>query len=434
VACSPDGLEWLTLALDPFHDYQRPVAGYPDTDNSHTIVSCQQSTVEISHPPFAVGNWDCHVYTQPFTQTLRYMVAGHVQNGDQDVYAWTAGTQIPPGIVGILSEDAGNSVFPNSTDVYAPIHGDSHNIISPEFNTPNARVIGWGVEVTNTTAELNKQGTVTVYRMPQNVSKGLACIATQANLNGVTEIAKMKFLPSNASAALKLGGAQQWAAKDGVYMVVTQSSVDNPLVSPTGINPVYCDNNTNGSTVYYTEPITVSPGGVPVAQPALNFNSSVVGKVLPYNSSGAIFSGLSNSSTLRIRTKVYIERAPTIAEQSLSVLASPSAPYDSVALRAYSDALSMLPPGVPVGFNAAGDWWKMVLKALAVTARPLGSMLGPFGSMAGNFVADAAVNKFRNTNNSNARRTTQVDTIDSNCKVPVINGQAKKKKKKRTKA
>ena len=35
-----DGKEWLTLALDPFHDYNKQVAGYPDADASHTVVSC----------------------------------------------------------------------------------------------------------------------------------------------------------------------------------------------------------------------------------------------------------------------------------------------------------------------------------------------------------------------------------------------------------
>lgn len=55
-----DGKEWLTLALDPFHDYNKQVAGYPDADGSQTVVSCYQYQTDVS----SVGgaNWDCHIY------------------------------------------------------------------------------------------------------------------------------------------------------------------------------------------------------------------------------------------------------------------------------------------------------------------------------------------------------------------------------------
>jgi len=64
---SADGRDWLTLAVDPFHDLLHPIAGYPDADSSHTVVSCYQYSLDISKPPAAAGNWDLHIMTNPWS-------------------------------------------------------------------------------------------------------------------------------------------------------------------------------------------------------------------------------------------------------------------------------------------------------------------------------------------------------------------------------
>ena len=42
------GRDWLVLALDPFHDLEKSVAGYPDADSSMTVVSCYQGAIDLS--------------------------------------------------------------------------------------------------------------------------------------------------------------------------------------------------------------------------------------------------------------------------------------------------------------------------------------------------------------------------------------------------
>lgn len=60
---TPDGKEWITLALDPFHDYNKQIAGYPDADASQTVVSCFQYQADLVAP--GAVNWDCHIYNAP---------------------------------------------------------------------------------------------------------------------------------------------------------------------------------------------------------------------------------------------------------------------------------------------------------------------------------------------------------------------------------
>lgn len=68
---SPEGRDWLTLALDPFHDYNHQVAGYPDANCSQTVVSCYQYQVEVAAPPGIAPNtnWDAHIYNMPICRT-----------------------------------------------------------------------------------------------------------------------------------------------------------------------------------------------------------------------------------------------------------------------------------------------------------------------------------------------------------------------------
>jgi hypothetical protein len=111
-------------------------------------------------------------------------------------------------------------------------------------------------------------------------------------------------------------------------------------------------------------------------------------KYLPFNTAGVFFTGLSNSTTLRLKMKVYVESAPGFLDTSLSVLATPSAPYDAKALELYSWALGVLPAAVHVSENAMGDWWKRVLGVLGSAAPQVGKFFGPLGEMAGGAAHD----------------------------------------------
>jgi len=61
---SDDGRRWIVRAVDPFHDTQVKPAGFPDFDQSGTVVQEINMSVTIG-PPATVtsgSNWDCHVF------------------------------------------------------------------------------------------------------------------------------------------------------------------------------------------------------------------------------------------------------------------------------------------------------------------------------------------------------------------------------------
>jgi len=121
--------------------------------------------------------------------------------------------------------------------------------------------------------------------------------------------------------------------------------------------------NVNEVTAPNVQPIPTALMGVPQ-------------KYVPFNSTGVMMSGLSPTSTFRIKMKMYVERAPHFNDVTIAPLATPSAPYDATVLRLYSAALSQLPVAVPVSMNAFGDWFADVLSVIADVAGPIGSLVG----------------------------------------------------------
>jgi hypothetical protein len=103
-----------------------------------------------------------------------------------------------------------------------------------------------------------------------------------------------------------------------------------------------------------------------------------VQKTAPFDTTGAFFTGLSQQTTLLVKLRVYVERAPSFKDYALAPLASPSAGYDINALQLYAQAINMLPCAVKVDENAAGDWFRAVVSVLKHAAGPIGVALNPF--------------------------------------------------------
>lgn len=65
---SPDGLKWLTEAMDPFHDSALQPSGFPDMITSRSVVQCVPLQATVSAP--GGSNWDCHIFHLPFSSGL----------------------------------------------------------------------------------------------------------------------------------------------------------------------------------------------------------------------------------------------------------------------------------------------------------------------------------------------------------------------------
>jgi len=109
----------------------------------------------------------------------------------------------------------------------------------------------------------------------------------------------------------------------------------------------------------------------------------VAARVHPVHQSGAIFSGLSNATTLTVNCNIYYEAFPSSSDEDILVLARPSNPYDEKALEYYSTLMQSMPVGVMVKYNGLGDWFAMGLSKLASSVGGAMSMLPGLPGMIG---------------------------------------------------
>lgn len=376
-----DGKDWFIMAMDPFHDYSRQLAGFPDADGSATVVSCYQYELDVSKPAGCAGNWDAHVFTLP-TMSKTILSPFTVANGPRVIQGNAGENSIYAGPLNVISADAGQPLCPTATAAFAPTNLTMANIDCLTDAVPGrSRVIGWGVEVVNTSAEIYKQGALTMYRMPQDNQLDQFTVVNSAGTRASTRLTTlMRTPPPTADYAMKLHGSVQWGAADGFYMVVPQNNVNNPMTCPTGVDLSLTDKSQQafGDRVYQMFPSEIDS---PTTQAGIALGKSgpcapYYQKYVPFNTVGAFLTGLSPQTTLRVKMKIYVEMAPTPIQSSLVVLASPSAAYDYKALALYSAAVAMLPVSVRVSENAAGDWFRRVLEIVGLVATPMGLAFG----------------------------------------------------------
>jgi len=291
------------------------------------------------------------------------------------------------GVATFKYDDAGTSVQPFLTSL-APY-------LSGEY-----RVIAMGFEVINTTSELNVQGLVTVYRQPTPaLDSAKSVLATSGaydsggsptvhNLQfGYPDVLKCNTPPSTPGEALLLDGSKQWKAKEGCYCVATMNSSENPAGGNTATPILHVSSQDNtaasaGVAWIYVRPSASLPSpfqGITVSVPQITptDQTSIVTyptggvEMQPFNQFGALFTGLSNSTTLQVNATYYIERFPTQQDSDLVVLARNSCHGDSVAKDLYSEIVKEMPVGVPQRMNGMGEWFADAVSSAADFISPV---------------------------------------------------------------
>jgi len=159
------------------------------------------------------------------------------------------------------------------------------------------------------------------------------------------------------------------------------------------------------------------------------YNSLQSDSLLPFDVSGAYFAGLSNQTSLTITVRWYIERCPTIDEIDLVVLATPSPTYDPDALRVYSDAMHAIPPGVPVGMNPAGEFFRQIVSNIRRLAPKVGRVVQEVAGVPGAALLGAAVGRVAEVvERKTTRKPSGAVTTTTTTRVPRPPPQPAKKK------
>lgn len=372
---TPAGLKWLICATDPFHDEPISCDGYPDLTTSNVITQTLNLTTQITVPSSIPSGqpWDCHIFFLPCSPPLTFVPPGTGLGGTSPAFRLHAVT--PSG--GLVLNGSSSFLYSGVNTVSCPsgvdwISNPGSGATQPALAIPQSycsgffRLIGCGFEVVNTTAELYKGGTVTVYKSPSYAS-------TCATDLGLTTFANAP--PSTQSNAALYPTSRTWGAADGCYVVQSLNNSEVPFISSLPVKgaglivslDVNALTNGSGSRLCF---LPTSGAVVPGATAPMN-------DTFPFDISGAVFTGLHYNTTLQVTTRYILERIPSITEPDLLVLSRSPASDDPNVIELYQRVVSNLPVGVKVSDNPEGEWFLDVLDALAAAAPALGLALAP---------------------------------------------------------
>jgi len=428
---TPEACDWVKSALDPFHDQQlEHVRGYPDVSTDPTVVVKVRQALTVSAPPGlqADQTWDCHIVTSPIDfnpmsasslvaadahafgrpetgtpgSALSLLnAAGTIQTFDLDQERFYTRTGRMDGLL-INSVPADSIEDRNWT--YTPLHcpeegGGGYQLQQInldnylDFQTSDFgvyRLIYSGFEVVNTTAQIYKQGAVTVYEYGNSFETAASSPVvgnapdvsnTSSYINGYPYIPPknptswFRCPPNTIAEAKIMPGSHSWAAADGCYCTA-KFQTDNPFQGMTQRPFCIAQNEPTAgpNSGYYQTGSNTPSGGSYASDYTLGYDRLLAGNTPPsafggpvhfsrMNTTGAYFTGLSPQTTLFVTWRVGIERLPAANKPTFLALAQPSAPFDPPALVLYSMVANVLPPGCPQGYNDAGKWFKWISDA-----------------------------------------------------------------------
>ena len=384
---SPNGKNWLIMALDPNHDSQIDLAGYPDTNSAHTIVKKVVKEYQIGNGG-ALGNYDLHIFTLPelinggTVVNPSFTTASYDPDDDQ-VTIFPTGPDLCRGPVCWSVANPGGDTTPSTYGAFAPVAWGCADF-NDQLEDGATRVVGFAIEAINTTADIYRQGSVTCYEMPQFQEEDVCDYLSEALVSGSQNIVSLsRQPPSKVAEATILAGSTKWPASEGAYAPVYQYTLENDLKVPHHAMRVFKKNDSLTDFTVALSDVQKIKGEDP--------DFETYGKQtqeIPYNTKGIYFTGLSNQSTITLVVTMIIEIAP--AYGNLVSLARPSPSLDWDALKTYSAIVPHIGVATKSKNNASGDWFRTITKLVAAVSPAVGAVFGPEGAAIGKAVSETA--------------------------------------------
>lgn len=389
---SQAGREWVTAAIDPYHDTALRICGYPDIEESPSISQVVKRTYTISKPTSAgSGNWDAHISSFPW---LKAMDVNSFTETNNLLVPTTTNITAGTGLGGLMVDTVPSTTPPTPTFQMVVAGGSAPSWVSLDSTDTQAFTVGvWrqiahGFEVVNTTSELNIQGLVTSYAAPfpqrntKSSSSVFAFVATTPPTIalGSLDVLNTSMCPTTPSAAMLLPGSRQWKAKEGAYIVPRLNNQD--LAAGLDNTGIVVTSSSDPVAPLFVVGAGVTGVTVPPSLFVLDNYVNEASFITDFNWGGAYFTGLSSETTLTINEIRIFERFPSVqiaSDSQLVVLAQPSPKYDQQAMELYSVVSAMMPTGVPQKMNGIGEWFKEAVQearnaiapALAAIPHPL---------------------------------------------------------------
>lgn len=395
---SDQGRQWCVSALDPFHDYQQTLRGYPDLTSERSVVQMYSQALTISAP--AASTYSARIV---FTGLEGY-AGSYIKNGTIGglQYSTLVGSSKTMEPVMIFTADGVN--VPNMQNYYTGVAGVAKVGLGTYVDETHSkqRLIGIAIEVHNTTADIYKQGTVTVAQIPAKESwHNVIMNNTDPGANPAFYTDHCRMIgpfPDTVGETRVIPDSGEWEAKSGVYLIPRMNRQLDCSTHHEWVTTSYYEEQAGAASnnCYYTCPNNIG---------RYYDNTLNKGFALGYNWSAFTpavihFSGLSNQTTLQVTLRTIVEVFPVCGD-TLLPLSQPSPPYDPVALQVYQYACSQLPYAVKVDMNAGGKYFKMVLDVLARVAPDFATALTVVNPTAG--AVAMAVSKILNIANNAAQ-------------------------------
>jgi len=385
-ALPKDSKDWLIAALDPFHDYQYDCEGLPDERTAPSVVQIHNSQLTLTAPSSSLGgNWDASVVFTGFNSSnvIESTGGGMVAMDSSVLHPYFSGSVSAGTPMGTLNIWAGGAGATMATGLPSLVSGETNLALNGIQNADRCRLIGCAFEITNTTSDLYKQGSLTVAQLPDSADDPInVCYydGTSPTTRNFVQADRGPVQASTLKPLLAVPGSNTWPAADGVYVVPRLTQIPKTTV-------VYGQAT---STVGVSSRVPIlygTDGRIATPEPYSTYNLTVSGapqKVplfLPYAPNyftpvQVYLTGLSNPTTLVIKLRMIVEYFPALTS-TLLPLATPSPAYDPKVFALYSAIAAEAPYAVPVGQNAGGDYFRKILKVAGIGLQWLSPIFGP---------------------------------------------------------
>jgi len=383
---------YVTSQLDPFYDDPYRFTGVPSRQNSNLLVFQIKKDMVYSASSFGLpttpgSKWDLHVATLPISEAVS--VYSMRLNNPAEFISRTSGaedtvrTLYPVSVHGVAADDP---TFAYTAAAGTPILGIDTSVT--EYASANLgslssrplRVIGQAFEVVDESPAIYKQGSVTVYER-SNYPNDVRVSNRAVEAGGASR--KIQAYQQNVSAcppnrikqATVLSSSKNWNASEGAY-VISRRTGDNEFKKPGIARTLWSAPNDPDDVNLYNSFCAREAFNNSVAPGDSNFTDGT-NLDLPYNISGAYFTGLSGEfGTYRVKTRITYEFLPDPVDESFVNQATPTMPYNPLLEQVLESMLAQQPPGYPQTWNPSGEVWRKLLKGFGTFAQVIAPGLG----------------------------------------------------------
>lgn len=291
---------------------------------------------------------------------------------------WATGTANSSSIP--IPASDGGATYPSTVVLSGQTSGSTNY---SRYCRSRVRIVGLGIEVTNTSPEINLSGSVTSYRLDyervdtqrpwSSANTGTGFHATQT-----TTSATYRCPPRTSTEATLPPDSVTWLAKDGVYLTVPIYEDDGTFCEWSPRTLKLSDHATGGDNCLTLVPYA---NGLAANSPLTLTTSTPCMRRANVACSGAYFTGLTPGNTFLIKVRTYLEVFPATTDE-LFPLSTRSPAHDVQLLEAVACTYKKLPVAVPVHYNFSTKWWGMVISALGQGMQLTAGLAGPYSGAA----------------------------------------------------